>query len=46
MRRILTDAELREQMSHNARRIMATWDNDQMVRGFQRAIEYVLQRRS
>jgi glycosyltransferase involved in cell wall biosynthesis len=44
--RILTDGELRERMGHNARRIIAEWDNERMVQGFQQAIEYALQRRS
>jgi glycosyltransferase involved in cell wall biosynthesis len=44
--RILADAELRAQMSQNARRIIAGWDNEQMVQGFQQAIAYALQRRS
>jgi glycosyltransferase involved in cell wall biosynthesis len=46
MNRILTNAKLREEMSQNARRIIAGWDNEQMVKGFQQAIEYALQRRS
>jgi glycosyltransferase involved in cell wall biosynthesis len=43
--RILTDAKLREEMSQNARRIIAGWDNKQMVQGFQQAIEYALHKR-
>jgi hypothetical protein len=30
-------------MSQHARRIIAGWDNDQMVKGFQHAIDYALQ---
>jgi glycosyltransferase involved in cell wall biosynthesis len=44
--RLLTDAELRAQMNQNACRIIATWDNDRMVQGFQQAVEYALQQRS
>jgi glycosyltransferase involved in cell wall biosynthesis len=43
--RILTDAKLREEMSQNARRIIAEWDNEQMVKGFQEAIAYALHQR-
>jgi glycosyltransferase involved in cell wall biosynthesis len=43
--RILNDDALREEMSQNARRIVAKWDNEQMVKGFQQAIEYVLRKR-
>jgi glycosyltransferase involved in cell wall biosynthesis len=46
MERILTDAKLREEMSQNARRIIAEWNNERMVQGFQQAIAYALQRRS
>jgi glycosyltransferase involved in cell wall biosynthesis len=41
--RILSDDELREKMSQNARRIIADWNNDRMVNGFQQAINYALQ---
>ncbi len=44
--RILTDVKLREEMSQNARRIIARWDNEQMVKGFQQAIEYALHERN
>ena len=40
MERILSDVQLREEMSQNARRIIAEWNNERMVRGFQQAIEY------
>jgi glycosyltransferase involved in cell wall biosynthesis len=43
--RILTDTKLRKEMSQNARRIIARWDNEQMVKGFQQAIEYALHER-
>jgi len=43
--RILTDVKLREEMGRNARRIIAGWDNEQMVKGFQEAIAYALYRR-
>jgi hypothetical protein len=45
MGRILNDDGLRAEMSRNARRIIAGWDNERMVEGFQDAIEYVLNRR-
>jgi glycosyltransferase involved in cell wall biosynthesis len=40
--RILSDDKLREQMSANARRIIAGWDNERMVKGFQQAIQYAI----
>jgi glycosyltransferase involved in cell wall biosynthesis len=43
MERILTDGKLRDEMSQNARRIIAHWDNERMVKGFQEAIEYALE---
>lgn len=46
LKHILTDAELRVRMSQNARRTIAGWDNDRMVKGFQEAIEYAVKRRS
>ena len=42
---ILNDDVLRAKMSRNARRIIAGWDNERMVNGFQRAIQYTLQKR-
>jgi glycosyltransferase involved in cell wall biosynthesis len=45
MGRILNDDGLRAEMSRNARRSIAGWDNERMVEGFQDAIEYVLNRR-
>jgi glycosyltransferase involved in cell wall biosynthesis len=38
---ILDDHNLSEQLSQNARRIIADWDNERMVLGFRQAIEYV-----
>ncbi len=40
--RILTDDKLRAEMSQNARRIIAEWDNERMVKGFRQAIDYAL----
>jgi glycosyltransferase involved in cell wall biosynthesis len=42
MSRILTDSQLQERLSQNGRRIVAGWDNDQMVNGFLQAIKYVV----
>jgi glycosyltransferase involved in cell wall biosynthesis len=42
--RILSDDKLREQMSANARRIVAGWNNERMVKGFQQAIEFAVRR--
>lgn len=42
IQRLLSDNKLRQQMSQNARRIIARWDNEQMIKGFQEAIEYAL----
>jgi len=41
LQRITEEPGLRERMSENARRVIAGWDNDRMVHGFQQAIEYV-----
>lgn len=38
---ILEDSELRRKFSRNAKEIIATWNNENMVRGFQAAIDYV-----
>jgi glycosyltransferase involved in cell wall biosynthesis len=43
--RILSDENLRVQMNQNARRVIAGWDNERMVHGFEEAITYVLQRK-
>jgi glycosyltransferase involved in cell wall biosynthesis len=45
MDRILTDDALRMEMSANARCIVAGWNNERMVQGFQQAIEYALKKR-
>ena len=42
MKLILTDSLLREKLSRYARRIVAEWDNEHMIKGFQQAIEYVI----
>jgi glycosyltransferase involved in cell wall biosynthesis len=42
MERILSDDKLGQEMCQNARRIIAGWDNERMVRGFKEAIEYAL----
>jgi glycosyltransferase involved in cell wall biosynthesis len=42
--RILSDDKLREQMSANARRIVAGWNNERMVEGFRQAIEFAVRR--
>lgn len=42
IKRILDDGELRRRMSRNARRVIAGWDNERMVKGFRQAIEYAL----
>jgi glycosyltransferase involved in cell wall biosynthesis len=39
--RILTDDNIRALMSEKARQIIAGWNNERMIRGFQEAIEYV-----
>lgn len=41
LQHILDNPDLREQLGQNARRIIAGWDNEQMVLGFRQAIEYV-----
>jgi glycosyltransferase involved in cell wall biosynthesis len=45
IKRILTDTRLHAEMSQNARRIIAGWDNEQMVKGFQEAIAYAFSQR-
>jgi len=40
--RVLNDDALRAEMSRNARRIIAGWDNERMVQGFRQAIDYAL----
>jgi len=46
MERILTDDVLRGEMARNARRVIAMWDNERMVKGFQGAIEYALHKKN
>jgi glycosyltransferase involved in cell wall biosynthesis len=41
LRHILSHPELRETMSRNARTSILAWDNERMVAGFLRALEYV-----
>lgn len=41
LRRILSDPDLRENMSRNARASILAWDNERMVAGFLQALEYV-----
>jgi glycosyltransferase involved in cell wall biosynthesis len=43
MARILTDLKLRKHLSDNARRIVAGWDNERMVKGFREAIHYAIE---
>jgi glycosyltransferase involved in cell wall biosynthesis len=40
--KIIENPDLRGKMSHQARRIIAGWDNENMVLGFRRAIEFVI----
>ena len=42
LKSILSNSGLHEKMSQNALKIISNWDNDRMVEGFARAIEYVL----
>jgi glycosyltransferase involved in cell wall biosynthesis len=44
LRRILAEPGLRERLGHNARSLVALWDNERMVLGFRRAVNYVLGR--
>lgn len=41
LQRVLDDADLRDQLCHNARRIISGWNNERMVLGFRQAIEFV-----
>ena len=41
---ILENPQLRNQMSKNARDKISSWDNESMVLGFRKAIEYVLKK--
>jgi glycosyltransferase involved in cell wall biosynthesis len=40
--KVLSSPDLREELSRNARSIIASWDNERMVLGFRQAVEYVL----
>jgi len=42
LHRVLDDADLREQMSQNARRMVTGWNNERMVLGFRQAIAYAM----
>jgi len=44
IQQILDSHELHDAMSHHARRIIAEWNNEQMVRGFQQAVDYAVHR--
>jgi glycosyltransferase involved in cell wall biosynthesis len=46
LNRVLGESGLRDQLGDNARRIVATWDNERMVRGFRDAIECVTSKRA
>ncbi len=40
--KVLSSPDLREELSRNARIIIASWDNERMVLGFRQAVEYIL----
>lgn len=42
--RVIGDSSMRARLSQNALRIVSGWDNDRMVEGFERAIDYALNR--
>jgi glycosyltransferase involved in cell wall biosynthesis len=42
LQRLLDQPVLRQQMSQNSRAIMAGWDNEHMVLGFRKALEYAM----
>jgi len=46
MERILGDVRLQAEMRRNALRIIAGWNNEQMVKGFHQAIEYALREKT
>jgi len=46
LHRVLDDADLREQMSQNAQRIIMGWNNERMVLGFQQAVAYAMRQKS
>lgn len=41
LRRVLDDPDLRQRLGRNARRVVASWNNERMVMGFRQAIEFV-----
>jgi glycosyltransferase involved in cell wall biosynthesis len=43
LEKILDEPALREQLGRNAQKTIMSWDNEQMVEGFRRAIDYVTQ---
>ena len=45
LNRVLGEPGLRDRLGESARRVVATWDNERMVRGFRDAIEYVTKTR-
>jgi glycosyltransferase involved in cell wall biosynthesis len=46
LNRVLGEPGLRDRLGERARSVVATWDNERMVRGFRDAIEYVTQTRA
>jgi glycosyltransferase involved in cell wall biosynthesis len=46
MERILCDVSLQAEMRRNTLRIIAGWNNEQMVKGFHQAIEYALREKT
>ncbi|MDD5369027.1 MAG: glycosyltransferase [Anaerolineaceae bacterium] len=44
LQKLLDDPDLRQRMGANARQKIAHWDNEHMVAGFARAVEYVLKK--
>jgi glycosyltransferase involved in cell wall biosynthesis len=45
LRKIMENSAIRNEMSTHARRIIAAWDNENMVLGFRRAIDFVTAKR-
>lgn len=46
LRMLLDNPQLRETMGKNARTIIAKWDNEHMVLGFRRALDYAFEKQS
>jgi glycosyltransferase involved in cell wall biosynthesis len=44
MDELLESPKLREEMGENAQRIISTWNNEQMVAGFEQAVAYALRK--